>query len=97
MTYRSCVNVTGVKEVYDGAVEVDWDETWSYGGYDKGTYSMPSEMLFDETYESFIDDMIKAEKDRENKLTREKLEKGRVRREKEELEILAKLKAKYES
>lgn len=97
MTYSSYVNVTGVTEVYDGAVEVDWDETWSYGGYDKGSYSIPSEMLFDDTYESFIDSMIKDEKDRETKLAKEKLEQDRACREKEELEVLAKLKAKYES
>ena len=32
----------------DGDIEVHWEETWAYGGYDAGTFVIPANFVWDE-------------------------------------------------
>ena len=33
--------------IKSGSVEVEWDETWNYGGHDRGTFSFPVKYIWD--------------------------------------------------
>ena len=72
----------------EGDVDVTWEETWSYGGHDGGSFTVPANFIWDE----------KALVAFEEKRAREKADKKaeqEARKRQEELEQLAKLQEKY--
>lgn len=96
-TYSDRAHIGGILEIFDTTIEVEWDEYGSYGYHNAGTYYINSEMLFDETYEAFIDDMVKNQRELELKKAKDQREKDMKTRKEQELQTLADLKAKYEN
>lgn len=72
----------------NGNIEVHWEETWAYGGYDAGSFIVPANFVWDE------DALVAYEKERANHKTKREEQKVSAQREKE-IEQLKKLQKKY--
>lgn len=77
---------------YNDCIEVNWEETWRYGGYDSGLYYIPVEALFDDTWEAKVTELTNAVINKRDEEIRD--EKAQV--ERREKTVLKELKAKYE-
>jgi hypothetical protein len=74
----------------DSKVIINWEESWSYGGYDSGTFSFPLTYLYDE--EVFLE-FLKSEDDRKQEI----LEKIREKTINEKRKMVEKLQKELES
>lgn len=81
-----------IEDIDEYGVRVSWYETWSYGGYDEGTYDLTLRELDPETQESVFREKLEA-------IIAEKKKKDdadKVRKEAEERKQLARLQKKYD-
>lgn len=70
-------------------VSIEWEDWWSYGGHDSGSFEFSVDFLFDESQFDAFEERLIAEEERE-KVKREK------EREEKERQLFTTLKAKYD-
>lgn len=50
-----------ISDVDSDGVTIDWETSWSYGGYDRGSHDIPLDALIDGTYIEYITEKVKNE------------------------------------
>ena len=80
-----------ITEVFEDGVTISWYESWSYGGYDEGEYTLTDDELDPETRE----DTLRAKLEACVAKQREADERSKAFAENQERSILAELKKKY--
>lgn len=77
-------------DIQEDEIEIKWDISWNYGGYDSGTYYIPLHIICGD-WNKWLDDEISGR----NKKEREAKEKALKAQEEAERATLHKLQQKY--
>jgi hypothetical protein len=79
-------------EVFEHSICIRWEETWRFGGYDSGFFSIPIDFFNEVNYKDWVENQVKEAEAVKDAATKKEEE----RQKQEELNLLNKLKAKYE-